>query len=49
MQLRNWRMAALTSMTVLFVLATLVMPLDTIQSLATLLDRSPGLPDVYVR
>jgi MFS family permease len=40
-QLRAWRMAALATMTVLFVLATLVVPLDAVQSLASLPNWSP--------
>ena len=48
-QVRAWRMAALASMTVLFVLTTLVLPLNEVQSLASLPYRSLGPPDDDVR
>ena len=48
-QRRAWRMAALATMTVLFVLATLSLPSDTVLSLASLPYRSPGLPNDGVR
>ena len=48
-QLRNWRLAALASMTVLFVLATLAVPLDRLQTLATLTLRAPEQPFEAVR
>ena len=44
-QVRAWRMAALASMTVLFVLATLVLPLSTVQPLASSPFQSAELPD----